>query len=114
MADGGGKGRSVNSQAESRKHTDECGVDGNTEQPGLRAHVQVGTEPKHWFRLRGGEGAGVGAQGQRVGQRHTDAQRPLPTAGSYRSNVTEAHIQVVKIKRGLMGFHFFFQLYNSN
>lgn len=52
MPDGGKKGRSVNSQAESKKHIDECGVEGNSEQPGLRARVQAGIEPKRWFRLQ--------------------------------------------------------------
>lgn len=55
MADGGGDGGggSVNSQAESRKHTDECGVDGNTEEPGLRARGQAGAKTM----VRGGGGS---------------------------------------------------------
>lgn len=36
------KGRSVNSWAESRKHTDECGGEGDAEQPGPRARGHAG------------------------------------------------------------------------
>lgn len=110
----GKKGRSVNSQAERRKHTDECGGERNSEQPGLRAHVPAGTEPKCWFGLQrarehkdGGSGSGTPMlKGPSVTAGwHSPGNYGLfvfafeAIAEKLPEHITKTHNQVVKIKR---------------